>query len=170
MSERAERFGRRALLAALATLALPGLAGCGFELRREPALAFRSIALTGFAPRSALAEALKRSLAKKVQVVDAPAQAEVVLQATTDQRERSVVASTSAAQVREFQLRLKFDFRAQTPGGRELIAPASLLLSRDLSYSENAALAKEQEEADLFREMQADVVLQVMRRLASIHL
>jgi LPS-assembly lipoprotein len=43
-----------------------------------------------------------------------------------------------------------------------------LLLSRDMSYSETFALAKEHEEAELFRDMQADVVAQVLRRLASI--
>jgi LPS-assembly lipoprotein len=158
---------RRWLLTQGAALAL---AGCGFEPRRAPVLAFRSIALAGFAPRSPLAEELRRSLAKSVQVVDNPAQAEVVLQASLDRREKSVVASTSAAQVREFQLRVKFDFRAHTPGGRELVAPATLLLSRDMSYSEAAALAKQYEEAELYREMQTDIVLQVMRRLASIAL
>jgi LPS-assembly lipoprotein len=56
----------------------------------------------------------------------------------------------------------------RTPGGRELIPRAELLVSRDLSYSESQALAKEHEEAELFREMQADVVAQVMRRLASL--
>ena len=88
--------------------------------------------------------------------------------ALTDLRERSVVATTSAAQVRELQLRLKFNFRAHTPAGRELIPKAELLLSRDLNYSETAALAKEQEENELFREMQNDVVGQVLRRLASV--
>ena len=147
-----------------------GLTGCGFELRRPPQLNFQSIALSGFAPRSPLAAELKRSLSQRVQVLDNTAQALGVLQATTDLREKSVVASTSAAQVREFQLRMKFNFRATTPGGRELIGPVELLLTRDLSYSEAAALAKEQEEADLYREMQGDVVAQVMRRLASINL
>jgi len=161
------RRERRHALGAVAALAL---AGCGFELRGTPTLAFHSIALSGFAPRSPLAEELKRGLLRSVRVVDVPAQAEVVLQALLDQREKSVVASTSAAQVREFQLRLKLNFRAQTPAGRELIAPVELLLSRDLSYSETAALAKAQEEAELYREMQSDVVAQVMRRLASISL
>jgi LPS-assembly lipoprotein len=161
---------RRHLLLASAALGGAILGGCGFELRRPPTLAFRSIALTGFAPRSPLADELKRSLAKSVQVIDSPALAEVVLHATADGREKSVVASTSAAQVREFQLRVKLDFSARTPGGRELIAPATLLLSRDMSYSESVALAKEQEEGELYREMQTDVVLQVMRRLASIRL
>ena len=156
---------RRTLLAALAGTAL---AGCGFELRRAPKLNFSSIALTGFAPRSPLAEELRRQLGRQVQVLESPAKAVVVLQALDDVREKSVVASTSAAQVRELQLRLKFNFRAQTPSGRELIPRAELLLSRDLSYSEVAALAKEQEEGELYREMQADVVAQVLRRLAAI--
>jgi LPS-assembly lipoprotein len=101
-------------------------------------------------------------------VLDTPARAQVVLHALEDQRERSVVASTSAAQVRELQLRLKLNFRAHTPSGRELIARSELLLQRDLSYSETAALAKEFEEAELFREMQADLVGQVLRRLAAV--
>jgi LPS-assembly lipoprotein len=153
---------------ALTVLAGSLLAGCGFQLRAPAKLHFSSVALTGFAPRSPLAEELKRQLAQQVLVLPAPDKAQVVLQALDDARERSVVASTSAAQVRELTLRLKFNFRAHTPGGKELIPRAEMLLSRDLSYSETLALAKEQEEAELFREMQADVVAQVLRRLASI--
>src|SRR4051794_31958126 len=122
---------RRLVVVGAAALAL---AGCGFELRRPPTFAFRSIALTGFAPRSPLAVDLRRALSRTLTVVDAPGQADVVLQATSDERGKGVVASTSAAQVREFQLRLKFAFRIRTPGGRELVPPAELLLSRDLSY------------------------------------
>jgi LPS-assembly lipoprotein len=42
-------------------------------------------------------------------------------------------------------------------------------VSRDLSYSETAALAKEFEEATLYGEMQSDVVAQVLRRLAAVN-
>jgi LPS-assembly lipoprotein len=162
---------RRRLLARFGTLgALGALAGCGFELRRPPAMPFRSIALAGFAARSPLADELKQRLQPDVRVLDQVAAAEVVLRALADERTKSVVASTAAAQVREFTLRLRFGFRADTPAGRELIAPAELLLSRDLSYSENFALAKEQEEGELYREMQSDIVTQVLRRLASIRL
>ena len=159
---------RRNALTALTALTAASLAGCGFELRRPPKLSFGSIALTGFGPRSPLADALRDQLAQQVRVLDGPDKAEVVLHALADLRERSVVATTSAAQVRELQLRLKFNFRAHTPAGRELIPKAELLLSRDLNYSETAALAKEQEENELFREMQNDVVGQVLRRLASV--
>lgn len=156
--------GRRSVL----VLSVATLTGCGFKLRQPPKLAFKRIALVGFAPRSPLADDLRRQLGAEVQVLDAPANADVILEALVDERLRSVVASTAAAQVRELQLRLRFHFRARTPAGRELIPRAELLLSRDLSYSETAALAKEQEEADLFRDMQADVVTQVLRRLSSL--
>jgi LPS-assembly lipoprotein len=151
-------------------LAGAGLGGCGFELRRAPRLGFASIALSGFAPRSPLAEELRRQLSEQVKVLQPPAPVDVVLQAIDDLREKSVVASTAAAQVRELQLRLRFNFRAHTLGGRELIPRAELMLSRDLSYSETAALAKEQEEAELYRDMQNDVVRQVLRRLAAVQI
>lgn len=158
-------WSRRGLLAAAAgTL----LAGCGFQLRQPPRLHFASIALVGFAPRSPMAEELRRQLARQVRVLEDSAKAEVVLKALEDGREKSIVASTSSAQVRELQLRLRLHFRADTPGGRELIARSELLVVRDLSYSETAALAKEYEETELFRELQADVVNQVLRRLAAV--
>jgi LPS-assembly lipoprotein len=155
---------RRRLLAALGGAALLG--GCGFALRQTPPLPFRRIALTGFADRSPLADSLRQRLAAAAQVVDAPGQAEVVLQAITDKRERSVVASTAAGQVRELQLRVRFEFRVVSPGGRELVPPTELLLTRDMSYSESFALAKAQEEAELLTAMQDDIVQQVLRRLA----
>ncbi|MBI5718183.1 MAG: hypothetical protein HZC37_10925 [Burkholderiales bacterium] len=163
----------RALLTAAATAALGGpalvsLGGCGFALRVPPRLGFRSLALTGFEPRSPLADDLRRQIGAQVALLDDASKAEVVLHALADQRQKSVVASTAAAQVRELQLRVRFEFRLATPDGRELMSRVQLLLTRDMSYSETFALAKEQEEAELFRDMQADVVAQVMRRLASI--
>lgn len=158
---------RRLLLAGAAALAL---GGCGFKLRGDEPLHFRSIALTGFAPRSPLAAELRAALARSVRVESTPARAELVLQALSDQRERVVVATTAAAQVREVQLRLRLRWRTQTPAGREVTAPAELALSRDMSYSESQALAKQYEEADLFRDMQADIVAQVLSRLSVIRL
>ena len=157
---------RRSLL--LAGVAVLG--GCGFELRRAPELRFRSIQLTGFPPRSPLADELRTSInsSKTTLAVETAAQAQVVFEAITDARERSVVAITAAGQVRELQLRARLNFRLRTPSGKELIPATEILLSRDMSYSESAALAKEQEEAQLFRAMQSDIVAQVMRRLAAV--
>ncbi|MFM7531147.1 MAG: LPS assembly lipoprotein LptE [Rubrivivax sp.] len=146
------------------------LAGCGFQLRRPPPMPFARIALQGFEPRSALAEDLRRALREVAQVVAAAPQAQVVLLALQDRIDRSIVASTATGQVRELQLRLQFGFRVATPEGVVLAAPAQLVLARDMSFSETAALAKELEEAQQLREMRADIVGQVMRRLASVRL
>ena len=146
------------------------LAACGFELRRAPELRFRSIQLIGFKPRSPLAEELLKSInaSQTTLVVESAARAQVVLEALSDVSEKSVVASTAAGQVRELQLRSRLDFRLRTPAGKELIPITEILLKRDMSYTESAALAKEQEEALLYRAMQADIVAQVMRRLAAV--
>jgi len=155
---------RRAVLLAPAVLLV---GGCGFQLRRAPALPFRSVALVGFAPASPLADELRARLAERVAVEAYPARADAVLQALADARERVVVASTAAGQVRELQLRVRFRFRLSTPAGRELLPPAELLLTRDMSYSETVALAKEQEQAQLYRAMDEDIATQVLRRLAA---
>ena len=157
---------RRALLAATAA----ALAGCGFELKRAPELRFNTVQLTGFRPRSALAEELRISInaSKSTQVVDSVSQAQVIFEAINEAREKSVVASTAAAQVREMQLRARLNFRLRTVAGKELIPATEILLNRDMSYSESAALAKEHEELLLYRAMQSDIVRQVMRRLASV--
>jgi LPS-assembly lipoprotein len=156
---------RRRLL--LAVPLLP-LASCGFELKRAAALQFQSIALTGFAPRSPLAEELRVALARSVTVLESPAQAQVVLQALSDERTRRAVAFTASGQVRDIQLRMRLKYRAQTPAQRELVPDSEILLIREMTFIESKALGKEQEEQDLFREMQSDVVLQVVLRLSAI--
>jgi len=149
--------------------ALP-LAGCGFELRRAPELKFRTIQLANFKPRSPLAQELRMNInaSTTARVVDSLAQAQVVLEAIDDVREKVVVASGAVGQVTEFQLRERFRFRVRSVGGRELIPETEILQNRDLSYTESAALAKEQEENFLYRAMQTDIVSQVLRRLASV--
>ena len=151
-------------------LTASALAGCGFELRRAPELRFRTIQLVGFKPRSPLADELRTNInaSTTTLVVDGPAQAQVVLEALEDAREKVVVASSAVGQVTEFQLRERFSFRLKSVSGRELIPRTEILQNRDMSYTESAALGKEQEENFLFRTMQSDIVSQVMRRLASI--
>jgi LPS-assembly lipoprotein len=158
---------RRALLQAAALA--PLLAGCGFQLRRAPDFAFRSIALA-MPATSALAVELRRQLegTGRLEIVADPGKAEVVLDSPGEQRERSVVSVTATGEVREFQLRIRFRFSLRTPEGRELLPVAEIMRQIDQSYSESAALSKEQEALMLYQNMQSDVVQQVMRRLATV--
>ena len=85
---------RRRLLRAAPLLAL---AGCGFQLKGEASLHFDSIALTGFEPRSPLEKELRTVLERSVTVKEAPAQAQVVFQALSEQRIRRAVAFSASA-------------------------------------------------------------------------
>jgi len=167
---------RRALGLGVAGAALLGLAsslaGCGFELRKTPDFAFKSI-YTGVPPTSGLGAELKRNLSAmgNIELITDAAQAknaQVVLDILQELREKTVVGMNASGQVREFQLRLRIRFRLYTPQGKELIPDTELLQQRDISFSESAVLSKEAEEGLLYRNMQTDIVQQLMRRLAAV--
>lgn len=148
------------------------LAGCGFQLRQNPDFAFDNI-LVSADLNSGLANQLRRTLAADGRVAvlppgSDPAKAQVVLDLPVEQREKVVVGLSASGQVREFQLRLRTRFRLRTGQGRELIPETELLQQRDISFNESAVLAKEAEEALLYRDMQNDIVQQLMRRLAAL--
>ena len=150
---------------------LPVLAACGFQLRQAPDFAFSSI-YVGSAEASTLGNEIKRSLASSGKITVVPAaqinSAQVILDVLQDQREKVVVGLNASGQVREFQLRYRFRFKLRTQGGKELIPPSEILQQRDISFNESAVLSKETEEALLYRDMQSDVVQQLLRRLAAV--
>lgn len=148
------------------------LGGCGFQLRQPPTFAFQSI-YVGSAPSSPLGKELKRTIAsaKNLKVITDPAAigtAQVVLDVLAEQREKVVVGLNASGQVREFELRTRFRFKLRTPQGKELIPETELLQQRDISFNESAVLAKEAEEGLLYRDMQTDIIQQLMRRLAAL--
>ena len=162
---------RRALLT-LAPAAV--LAGCGFRLRGVPEFGFETLYLA--ASSSLLARELQRTLegsGGKLKVLREPeglTTAQVILDLLQEQQERVVVGLNASGQVRELQLRLRVKFRLRTPTGAELIPETEILQQRDISYNETIALAKEAEEALLYRNMRTDIVQQLLRRLAVVRL
>jgi LPS-assembly lipoprotein len=168
----AHTYSRRKLLAATSAAALAtGLSGCGFQLRQAPNLPFNTM-FAGFTESSSLGQELRRSLeASGVRVITDNRQldaAQVILDVIQDQREKVVVGVNTSGLVREFQLRVRFKFRLRDKAGNEVIPETELLLQRDFSFSESGALAKEAEEALIYRSMQSDVVQQALRRLSAV--
>ena len=163
---------RRYCLTLLAASTPLGVAGCGFALRKAPDFAFRSLFLS-VAESSQLGTELKRSLESggRVRVISDGRQidqADVILDVLLDQREKTVVAVNASGLVREFQLRIRFRFKLRSARGAELIAATEILQQRDISFNESAVLAKEAEQGLLYREMQGDIVQQIMRSLAAV--
>lgn len=172
-----ETLGRRASLRRLAgagalVVAATSLGGCGFALRKAPTFDFNTLLVTT-SVNSPVSKALQRELRSsglsvgvgepEVGVLDA-----VVLNVMVDQRERVVVGQTPNGQVRELELRYRFRYSLATQTGKWLIENQEMLLMRDISFSETDALAKYGEEELMFKDMEADVVQQVMRRLAAV--
>lgn len=148
------------------------LAGCGFKLRASQNYSFSSLAVNPN-PGGPLAMELRRALGSALRVLtpdEDPTQAQLVIDILQEQREKVVVGVNSSGQIREFQLRIRLKFRVHTPQGKELLADAEIVQQRDISFNESAALAKEAEEVLLYRDMQSDIVQQVMRRLATVRL
>lgn len=163
---------RRALLSLTASAAALSLAGCGFQLRKAPDFAFTTL-FSGLPESSPLGVELRRSLesTRKVKVITDGRQindAQVILDVLGDQREKQVLSRNATGQVREFQLRIRFRFKLRTLAGKELIPETEILQQRDISFNESAVLAKEAEENLLYRDMQSDIVQQVLRRLAAV--
>jgi LPS-assembly lipoprotein len=159
---------RRLVLAAGAAGVLASLLGaCGFHLRGEQALPFRTLAIVGGEGSSLVVE-LKRTLRgnAKVALVERPEQAEVTLYIITNQNDKSILTLSGGGRVREFQLTQKVIFRVADPKGAEWMPQSEINVRRDFSFNDSQALAKEGEERLLLADMQADVVQQLMRRLS----
>lgn len=122
-------------------------------------------------PGGLVAQELRRSFSSAVQVLPPDAtmgQAQLVLDVANEQREKVVVGVNTSGQVREFQLRMRVRLTLRNAKGRDIIEGDDILQQRDISYNESAALAKEAEEVLLYRDMQSDIVQQILRRLAAV--
>lgn len=161
---------RRHLLqsAALGSLAL--VTACGFQLRGTTRLPFETL-YAPFAPNSAIGADFRRLLRvlEGTRLVDQVKDAQVRLDILHELREKEIVGFSSTGRPREYQLRLRLRFRlSETADGSELIAPTEIILRREITTTDTQIVAKEQEEALLYREMQTDMVQQVLRRLAAV--
>ena len=158
---------RCAFAAALAALLAALLAACGFHLRGQAELPFETLYVPG---TSSLAVELRRNViaASKTKLADAPKNAQAVFGFTTEARDKIILSFTSAGKVNEYRLRYRVGFRVTDPNGAQVFLPTSeILLTRDMTYNDAQVIAKEAEEQLLYRDMQTDMVQQIMRRLGA---
>lgn len=166
---------RRALLAAAALGVAVLATGCGFHLRGADGsytLPFNAI-YVGLPESSPLAIDLKRNIRANghTEVAAAAKDADGVIEVLTNPektRSKSILSLNSNGRVREYLLSYNIVFRVTDGGGKELLAPTQITLGRPITFNESQLLAKEQEEALLYKDMQTDLVQQMMRRMAAI--
>jgi LPS-assembly lipoprotein len=154
---------RRALLIAALVL----LAGCGFKLRGTAEVPFQTLYIPG--ATGGIALDLKRNIqaGTDARVVDDPKRADAILEFSEEAREKDILSLTGTGRVREFQLRYRVGFRVHDGRGGQFVPQSTIQLTRDVTFNDAEVLAKEAEEQLLFRDMQTDMVQQIMRRLAA---
>jgi LPS-assembly lipoprotein len=158
---------RRLLGGALGAAALL-LSGCGFRLRGPQALDFATVHIS-VPEQSEFGAQLRRLVATTgtTRVEEDAAKAEARLQILSNDRGREILSLTGTGKVREYQLVQSLRFQLLDRAGKALIPPTSLTARREYTFDDSQVLGKEQEEALLYRDMQNDLVQQLMRRLAA---
>ncbi|MRD72743.1 hypothetical protein HCX48_03415 [Rhodocyclus tenuis] len=159
----------RTLAATAFLIAATLLAGCGFQLRGAYTLPYESLYLA-LPDYSELGAGLKRTIRASgaTRLTDTPEDAEAIFQPTGEFREKVILSLSGSGRVREVRLRYRFNFRVVDIKGRNLVPPGEIEMTRDMSYDDSNVLSKDQEEVLLWRDMQNDMVQQMMRRLAAV--
>jgi len=144
------------------------LAACGFQLRGAISLPFSTLYIT-LPETSDIRAAIKRGVEAngETRVVDNPKEAEAILTVLGDVPEKKILSYSAAGRVREYQLVRTFTFRVHDTAGRDFLPLNTMKITRDISFNDSQVLAKESEEALLQRDMQTDLIRQLLRRLAA---
>jgi LPS-assembly lipoprotein len=155
----------------LALLLAVLITGCGFHLRGAGSanLPYQTIHIA--LPETAevriwLERYIKAS--GNTQIVDDAKVADGVFQQLEDSRQKTILSVNAQGRVREYRLQMTYQFRIVDGKGQELVAPNTIALSRDISFDDSNVLAKDIEEGVLWRDMNNDLVNQIMRRLSLI--
>ena len=147
------------------------VAACGFQLRGTAPLPFSSLYVQ--APNtSQLAVQLKRAVraSNGTRVAESAGEAQVILQIMSELQEKQILSLSGGGRVSEYQLRYRVSFRLTDAKNREHIPASEILMKRDYSFNDEQVLAKEAEEAQLYRDMRNDAVQQLVRRLQAAQL
>lgn len=156
---------RIALFAFLVTV----MNGCGYQLRGSYTLPYESIYLA-IGDASVVGAGLKRAIraSGSTRIADNAKDAQATFLPTTEAKEPIILSLSSSGRVREKRLRYRYGYRIVDSQGRDLVLPGMVELNRDLTYADSDVLAKTQEEDLLWRDMENDLVQQLMRRLAAV--
>ena len=143
------------------------LSACGFHLRAAPDLAFKSIYLSMPKNTPLYIDLSRQIRLSGVQIADTQTEADVTLQLLSEKREKKIDALDTSGNVREYALYDHYRFQLVNKNGSMAILPFEIVMHDQITYNPNQDLAKQVEEESLYRAMQQDVVVQLLRRLAA---
>lgn len=147
------------------------LQGCGWHLRGAQPLPpeLQTLFLQVASENSSFARSLKRSLkSMDVQLADQNTGAPYSLVVSDVNRTTRTISTTSAAKVAEYALTSSINFSVKNQQGETLIPQTLLSVEKSYLYNSNNAVSSYEEEALLRREMERDLVQQLIRRYRAI--
>ena len=154
---------RRALLSAAGAGLL--LSGCGFRLRGHFEAPFETLYLQ-MRENTRFSGLLKRMIesGSNIRCVKGPNEAEAILDLIKQERNREVLSISDSGRAREYELTLTIEFRVvSTIDEFTYVEPTQLVAHRDVTYSESEFLSREKEEEVLYRDMENDLIAQMIR-------
>jgi len=156
----------RAILLVLAI----SMSACGFHLRGHNTggadFPFTSLYVKSTAPSPFIADLQNGLELYKIKVTASAAEADLTLDIVSEASNKQILALSGTGQVLEYQLNYRVSLRAYDKQMNDWLPADEIILVRSLPYDDAQILAKEQEEALLYRDMRSDAVQQVMRRLS----
>ncbi len=155
----------------LAVLIAAVTTGCGFQLRGTNSgnLPYKSlyIALPETAEVRIWLERYIRA-SGSTEIADDLKSSEAIFQQLTDTRQKTILSVNAQGRVREYRLQMTYRFRVVNSKGQTLVPSNEISLMRDISFDDSNVLAKDLEEGLLWRDMNNDLVNQIMRRLSIV--
>lgn len=157
----------------LATTLIMGIltAGCGFHLRGQVDIPYSSLYVDGNSgsPLVTNLQRIIRAGGHNDRLAKSSDTAERTIQIMSETNSKIILSLSGAGRVTEYQLQYRVKYRLLAPKGKEILTPVTIVLSRDMSYSDTLVLAKTEEEQLLYRDMQTDAAQQILRRIALLH-
>jgi LPS-assembly lipoprotein len=144
------------------------LTSCGFALRGSYELPYKTLFVTSTGS-SVVAGQIRRELTDtQTKIVGASKDAEASLTILDERRDRQILSLSGAGRVREFELRMKVTYQFVDAKGAVIIPTSEIILKRTFAYDDSRVIAKQQEEAMLYQDMERDATGQILRRMIAV--
>ncbi len=143
------------------------MTACGFKLRGAYTFPFASAALETPASAPEFSAQLRRALAGEasLRLVEAQSAPHVRIRVLEVFSEKRILSLSSGGKVREFQIEQRVKFDVVDVNEKVLLPEQLITATREYSFSDAQALAKEGEERILRADMQTNLIAQILRQL-----
>jgi len=147
------------------------LQGCGWHLRGIQSLPpeLQTLHLQTASETSDFTRSLKRSLkASDVTLADSRTGAPYSLVVSSIKRSTRTISTTNAAKVAEYAITSSVTFSVNNQEDEELVPPTLLSVEKSYYYNSANSISSYEEEALLRKEMQRELIQQLIRRYRAI--